>query len=354
VSGQKTSESLSAGSRHASQDTLTTAEETRRWLDAGEVSHLYTLRPSRIWPGAVYCWAIIATSLAAWARFPNSRVFAIAFVLIATRQHALINYLHEAAHHLVSRNRWRNDWWSDLVFGAPNVMSTQSYRGNHLLHHSNLGKMKLDNEVNHRFLISGWHFWHTLVRGISGWNAGRAFFNQGRGLKNAQTDWRSRVRHFGLIAIANGLLFSYCLWLGAPVAYLLLWLLPLGTLTSLMLTIRVIAEHQTVGYARQTKEDFVHDMEPTFTRTIPANAIERFLFGPINFGYHNEHHLFPAVPYTALPELHRLLRKSGYYDKYPERLGRSYCHVLVGQIFPGGVKADESRNREDRAAMSAV
>jgi fatty acid desaturase len=330
-----------------------TAEMPRRWLDGEKVSRLYPLKISRIWTGAAYCWSIIAGSLAAWAYFRNPWVFTTAFVLIATRQHALINYLHEAAHHLVSRDRRRNDWWSDVVFGAPNIMSTASYRGNHLLHHSNLGNQRLDNEINHRFLIRGWRFWQTLLRGLTGWNAVRALFNQGRGLKNAKTDWQDRLRHFGLIAITNGVLFSYCRWLGTPIAYLVLWLIPLATLTSLLLTLRVIAEHQTLEYARRSSEDFTFDMDPVFTRTIPANAMERFLFGPVNFGYHNEHHLYPGVPYTALPDLHRLLRDSGYYDEYPERLGTSYCGVLARQIFPGG-KADESRNREDRSAMSTL
>ena len=37
--------------------------------------------------------------------------------------------------------------------------------------------------------------------------------------------------------------------LAGPVSYLLLWVLPLVTLTPLLITLRVIAEHQSVEYA---------------------------------------------------------------------------------------------------------
>ena len=38
------------------------------------------------------------------------------------------------------------------------------------------------------------------------------------------------------------------------------------------------------------------------TRTVKMNPIFRFLY--LNMNYHVEHHMFPAVPYRALPELH--------------------------------------------------
>jgi len=41
------------------------------------------------------------------------------------------------------------------------------------------------------------------------------------------------------------------------------------------------------------------------TRTVLMNPIVRFLYS--NMNYHLEHHMFPAVPYYRLPELHRLI-----------------------------------------------
>lgn len=43
------------------------------------------------------------------------------------------------------------------------------------------------------------------------------------------------------------------------------------------------------------------------TRSVKMNFIIRFLYS--NMNYHLEHHLFPAVPYHRLPELHELIRE---------------------------------------------
>jgi fatty acid desaturase len=42
------------------------------------------------------------------------------------------------------------------------------------------------------------------------------------------------------------------------------------------------------------------------TRTVYMNPISRFLY--LNMNYHVEHHMFPMVPYPALPRLHELIK----------------------------------------------
>jgi fatty acid desaturase len=41
------------------------------------------------------------------------------------------------------------------------------------------------------------------------------------------------------------------------------------------------------------------------TRTVLMGPVLRFLY--LNMNYHLEHHMYPAVPYHALPRLHDLL-----------------------------------------------
>jgi fatty acid desaturase len=58
------------------------------------------------------------------------------------------------------------------------------------------------------------------------------------------------------------------------------------------------------------------------TRTILLNPLFRFLYSNMNF--HLEHHLFPMVPYHALPKLHEHLKDdlprpySGLISTYAE------------------------------------
>jgi len=57
-------------------------------------------------------------------------------------------------------------------------------------------------------------------------------------------------------------------------------------------------------------------------RTVYMNFINRFLYW--NMGYHVEHHMFPLVPYHALPKLHELVKSdmptpyNGIVDAYKE------------------------------------
>lgn len=58
------------------------------------------------------------------------------------------------------------------------------------------------------------------------------------------------------------------------------------------------------------------------SRTVYMNPVLRFIYW--NMNYHIEHHMFPMVPYHALPELHRELRaymprpSSSIFDAYRE------------------------------------
>jgi fatty acid desaturase len=42
------------------------------------------------------------------------------------------------------------------------------------------------------------------------------------------------------------------------------------------------------------------------TRTVHINPVSRFIYW--NMNYHVEHHMFPMVPYHALPRLHELIK----------------------------------------------
>ena len=41
------------------------------------------------------------------------------------------------------------------------------------------------------------------------------------------------------------------------------------------------------------------------TRTVYMNPVSRFLY--LNMNYHLEHHMYPAIPYRNLPQLHALI-----------------------------------------------
>ncbi len=59
-------------------------------------------------------------------------------------------------------------------------------------------------------------------------------------------------------------------------------------------------------------------------RTVHMNLINRYLYW--NMNYHVEHHMFPLVPYHALPKLHELV-KSDMPTPYPS-IWNAYCEIV--------------------------
>ena len=74
------------------------------------------------------------------------------------------------------------------------------------------------------------------------------------------------------------------------------WILP-ALLGQPFLRLYLLAEHGDCPRVANMLEN---------TRTTFTTALVRFLAW--NMPYHAEHHVFPAVPFHRLPELHRLLR----------------------------------------------
>jgi fatty acid desaturase len=60
------------------------------------------------------------------------------------------------------------------------------------------------------------------------------------------------------------------------------------------------------------------------TRTVLMNPVFNFLY--MNMNYHIEHHMFPMVPFYALPKLHDLIR-----DQCPKpyaNLRQAYAEII--------------------------
>lgn len=81
------------------------------------------------------------------------------------------------------------------------------------------------------------------------------------------------------------------------------------------------------------------------TRTVLINPVSRFIY--LNMNYHVEHHMFPMVPYHALPRLHELIKhdlpvaNSSMWQAYREMIPvllrqlRNEEHFLKRELPPG-------------------
>ena len=93
------------------------------------------------------------------------------------------------------------------------------------------------------------------------------------------------------------------------------WVLPLFSWFLVLMRLRGIAEHWGINGR-------------VGTRTTLVSWIEGFLLAPHNIGYHADHHLFPAVRFYALPELHRVLAGRGVFENKSSRRTKGFWGVF--------------------------
>jgi fatty acid desaturase len=80
-------------------------------------------------------WLVIAAAFTAVVMVDRWWAWPIATLIIASRQHAMLALIHEAAHYHLLSNRAVGDVVSDLLCAFPLNMTTAGYRHEHMLHH---------------------------------------------------------------------------------------------------------------------------------------------------------------------------------------------------------------------------
>jgi fatty acid desaturase len=285
-------------------------------------------------------WSLIVGALALYARVGGPVVWLLAWFVIGTRQHALINLVHEGTHDAFSRHRARNDALFDWTCAAPVLLDTSMHRDGHLPHHRHLGDAARDPKKRVWTNLRGSRALRFVASHLSGLTmlrvalryAARLRSARDGGLKSAASP--ALVRYVVRVAIAQGAILALCAAMGVPLAYLHLWIFPLFSLALMLVSLLAVAQHQPLAYARAGREDPGADFPP-LTRSAVGSRLERLVFASVGGAYHHEHHLLPGVPHTRLPRLVALLRARGYYEGQPEVLRPSYARVLAELVLPG-------------------
>ena len=208
----------------------------------------------------------------------------------------LFTFEHECTHRTPFRSTALSDWGGRLA-GLIILLPFEWFRYFHLAHHRFTNIEGKDPEldapkpatgaawVQH---VSGLPFWaanaRLLIRLVRGQE--KAGYLPANALPRMQAEARIML---ALYACAAATLF----W--SPVL-LWAWIIP-ALLGQPFLRLYLLAEH---GDCPRVANMFQN------TRTTLTNSVVRFLAW--NMPYHAEHHVFPAVPFHKLPDLHRLMR----------------------------------------------
>ena len=263
------------------------------------------------------------------------RFLLTAYVIGATSNQNLFLAIHEISHNLAFRSPMGNRLlaiFANIPIGIP---YSAAFRPYHLTHHKSLGVTGLDTDLPtavEAFLLD------SLL--------GKAFFCTFQLIFYAIRPafiYSPPFTHIHLINIATQVAFDYALtrFCGGslqPLFYLLLSSFLAGSLHPC--AGHFIAEHYFFSMVEKGGTESIQQQKKERNGTTNGNANtgdETSLappetysyYGPLNIltynvGLHNEHHDFPAIPWTKLYTLHQIA--SEFYEPLP--CHRSWTWVI--------------------------
>lgn len=229
----------------------------------------------------------------------------IAYFVGATITHALFLAIHEITHYLAFAKKLPNDILA-LIANLPIVVPyAMSFKVYHWMHHLEQGKDGIDTDIPTRTEAKMFNsffgkiiwFLHQIV-----FYALRPIFVK----RIALDKWQIYNAVFQIVAMA--VFFYFAGWQAA--VYFLVCMLLAGSL------------HPTSGHF--ISEHYVfHEGQETYSYYGPLNKLT------YNVGYHNEHHDFPFIPGSRLPELKKMAPE--FYDNLHSY--NSWTKVILTFLF---------------------
>jgi len=223
-----------------------------------------------------------------------------AVVIIANRQRALGNILHDAGH----RNLCRDKQWNDLIaraLVAPLLFaSLTGYRDAHFRHHLKLGTRSGDPDLLP--VPEKWpqHWSVSYWRNVLCWTTWTGSF--AGHLVSPDVSFPAKLFIIGWWVLALAAM-NQLAGTEFTVTFVLLWLVARATVFHAITTFREMCDHYGLRPAGIL----------SFTRDMVCHGVWRALIHPRNNGYHLTHHLLPAVPYYRLPQAQRLFEQMPAY-----------------------------------------
>lgn len=225
---------------------------------------------------------------------------------------------HEAGHGTAFRTRWMND----VVYQIGSFMIMRNpvtWRWSHARHHTDTIIVGRDPEIavmrppdlvrvvlNFVGIVDVWHSMSDLLRNAAGIvsDAEKSFIPEQERYKMVRAARVHLAIYVATIALA--------LWMRSWLPLMIVGLPRMygawhGILCGLL---------QHGGLADNVTDHRLN------SRTVLMNPISRFIYW--NMNYHVEHHMFPMVPYHALPKLHELIKhdlpapNTSFWDGYRE------------------------------------
>ena len=287
-----------------------TAKIARKPEHLAKVKQLSQIDSTKAAWSVIRQWLVIGGVAAAAIWSGHWLVYAIAIVVIATRQHALGILQHDACHYRLFKTRWVNEFVGNIACALPLGFLVTRYRDDHTQHHrdpntekdpyflifqSNPRDWDWPKRPFHALMVLAKDLFglntHTTAREFSNWYPTKNHF--GEAGEPIPLTWGDRfttylffIALFALLWVTNG-------W----VYFAILWLLPYMTIAQFLVRVRTIAEHHALE--EESGTDATRHVDPTL--------LEALSISPLNINCHLVHHIFPSIPQYNLPAMTDIL-----------------------------------------------
>jgi fatty acid desaturase len=210
---------------------------------------------------------------------------------------------HECGHGTAFKTRWL----SDLVYHIASFMIMREptiWRWSHTRHHTNTIIVGLDPEivamrppnlVHLFFYFFGIPTVPKAMQRIAFHATGRLTAEEKTFVQ--ETEWHKVYRVARIWLVIHALPFAAAIYLGSWLPLMYVGMLP-AMYGAWLAVYFGLTQH--VGMAEDVLDHRLN------SRTVHMNPVFRFVYW--NMNYHVEHHIFPMVPYHALPKLHAIMQ----------------------------------------------
>ena len=277
---------------------------------AAEIGSLSGARPLAFTLQLASAWAVIV-AIIFWATYVNA-IWAtvIAILVVATRHIVLGLLVHEQAHLLGYRGKY-GDLLVNLFAAYPLlVLTVEGYAQVHLAHHRDYFTEKDPDFL--RKSGEEWSFPTTPGRTATLFLTDILAINtlkliRGKTRAAQDSSFARRHRTPGWVrplyfAVAAGLLT----WTQSWGIFLLYWVLPVLTVSQLLVRWGAICEHKYNIPSASVNES---------TPLIVLSWWERLLLPNLNFAMHPYHHFFPGISFSKLPTVHEIYQREGLVNQ---------------------------------------
>jgi fatty acid desaturase len=227
---------------------------------------------------------------------------------------------HECAHGTAFRTRWLNEalfWLTSLVFIEEPVYRRYSHAGHHTYTWFNALDPQKPYGIPMRFsqyltVTLGLNFYFEAARQLARHSLGR--FTEAERAFLPSSEVHKVTVNSRIMAACYLALLLWGIALPSPWPFVL-YFIP-RQLGGWIINLYINTQHMCMAEDR-------HDHRLT-TRSIRCGAIERLLYW--NMNYHIEHHLYPTVPFHALPALSR--RIASQLPRATDNVVEANCEIL--------------------------